>query len=118
VAVAEENVGPTVVVHVKKTATPAEVLRVLAEAALVSGVLKIRAAEIVVERRRVAGEIRFDQIEIAVEIVIGGGDAHAGLRLAVGAERAAVFDGDVGERAVLLVLIERAGGGMVGDVNT
>src|SRR5205807_2656945 len=83
----DEDIRPTVVVHIKKTAAPAEVLRVLAEAALISGVLEIRAAKIVVERRRVAGEIRFDQIEIAVEIVIGGGNAHAGLWLAVGAER-------------------------------
>ncbi len=90
-AVADENVGPAVVVHVKKTAAPAEILRVLAEAALIGGVLEICAPEIVVERRCVAREIRFDEIEIAVEIVIGGGDAHAGLRLAVGAECAARF---------------------------
>jgi len=117
VAVADENVGPAVVVHVKKTAAPAEILRVLAEAGLIGGVLEIGAAEIVVERRGVAGKIGFDEIEIAVEIVIGGGDAHAGLGLAVGAERAAGFESDVREGAVLFVLIERAGGGIVGDVN-
>src|SRR5439155_1375109 len=77
----------------------------------------VEVAEIVVKRRRVAGEIRFDQVEIAVEIVIGDRDAHAGLRLAVGAESATSFDGDVGEGAVLLVLIKGAGGGIVGDVN-
>src|SRR6266851_5470037 len=117
VAVAEEDVRPAVVVHVKKTAAPAEILGVLAEAAQVGGVLEIRAAEIVIKRRGIASEIRFDEIEIAVEIVIGGGDAHAGLRLAVGAESAARFDGDVGESAVFFVLIERAGRGIVGDVN-
>ena len=115
--VANEDVGPAVIVHVKKTAAPAEILRVLAETALIGGVLEIRAAQIVVERRRVASEIRFDEIEIAVEIVIGGGDAHAGLWLAVGAESAAGLDGDVGEGTVLFVLIKRAGGGIVGDVN-
>src|SRR5207245_5065618 len=117
VAVADEDVRPAIVVHVEETAAPAEILRVLAETALIGGVLEIRAAEIVVKRRRVAGEIRFDQVEIAVEIVIGGRDAHAGLRLAVGAESATSFDGDVGEGAVLLVLIKGAGGGIVGDVN-
>ena len=117
VAVANQDVGPAVVVEVEKAAAPAEILRVLAEAALKRGVLEIRAAQIAVERRSIAGKIRFDEIEIAVEIVIGGGDAHAGLWLAVGAERAAGFDGDVGEGAVLFVLIERAGGGIVGDVN-
>src|SRR5439155_1759819 len=115
VTVANEDVGPAVIVHVKKTAAPAEILRVLAETALIGGVLEIRAAEIVVKRRRVAGEIRFDQVEIAVEIVIGGRDAHAGLRLAVGAESATSFDGDVVgdekiEAAVAIVVDESAAG--------
>ena len=70
---------------------------------------KLPVAEIVVERRRVAGEVGLDDIEIAVEIVVGGGDAHAGLRLAIGAEDATGFHGDVHELAVVLVLVERAG---------
>src|SRR5260370_2144434 len=115
VAVADENVGLAVVVHVEKAATPAEVLSVPAEAGLKSGIFKIRAAEVAVQRRSVAGKIRFDEIEIAVEIVIGGGDAHAGLGLAIGTESAAGFDGDVRKGAIFLVLIERAGGGIVSD---
>src|SRR3989442_10075704 len=117
VPVTDEDVGPAVVVHVEKTATPAEILSVPAEASLESGVLETGAAEVAVEGRRVAGKICFDEIEIAVEIVIGGGDAHAGLWLAVGAESATGFDRDVGEGAVFLILIEGAGGGIVGDVN-
>src|SRR3989441_4273970 len=117
VAVANENVGPAVVVHVEKAAAPAEILRVSAESSGESGVLEIGATEIAIERGRVAGEIRLDDVEIAVEVVIGGGDAHAGLGLAVGREGAAGFDGDIGERAVPFVLIERAGLRVVGDVN-
>ena len=49
--------------------------------------------------------------------IVGGGDAHAGLRLSVGAEDAAGFHADVHELAVVVVLIERAGGGVVGDVD-
>ena len=83
-----------------------------------SGVFEIRAAEVVIERGRVAGEIRFHDIEIAVEIVIGGGNAHARLRLAVRRSernrlRCAISD----ELAVVLVLVQRAGGGIVGDVD-
>src|SRR4029077_16593370 len=83
----------------------------------VRGVLEIRAAQLVVKRRRVSRKIRFDEIEIAVEIVIGSGDAHAGLRLSIGAEGAAGFDRDVRESTVLFVLIESAGGGIVGNIN-
>src|SRR5260370_4438187 len=72
VAVADENVGPAVVVHVEKAATPAKGLSVPAEAGLKSGIFKIPAAEVAVERRRCAGKIRFDAIEIAVEGEIGG----------------------------------------------
>src|SRR5260370_31705532 len=75
------------------------------------------AREIVVKRGCVAGKIGFDEIEVGVEIVVGGGDAHAGLRFAVGAESAARIHGNVNEGAVFLILIERAGGGIVGDVN-
>jgi len=71
----------------------------------------------VIERRRVASEICFDDVEVAVHVVIGGGDAHASLRFAVGAESATGFERDVSEFSVVLVLIERAGGGVVGDVN-
>jgi len=117
VAVADENVGPAVVVHIKKTAAPAEILRVLAQTALESRVLEIRPAKVVIQGGRVAGEIGFDEIEIAVKIVIGSGNAHAGLGLTVGAERTTSFDGDVRECAVLFVLIERARGGVVSDVN-
>ena len=116
-AVADEDIRPAIVVKIKKAAAPAEILGVLAEAALEGGVFEICAAEIVVERRRVAGEIGFDEIEIAVEIVIACGNTHACLGLAVGAESAASFESDVGEGAILFVLIEGAGGGVVGDVN-
>ena len=53
----------------------------------------------------------------AVAVVIGGRDAHAGLRFAVGAVGHAGFDGDLGERAVVVVLVEGGGGGVVGDVD-
>jgi len=117
VAIADEDVGPAVVVEIKKAATPAEILRVLAEAPLEGGVLKIRPAEIVVERGRVASEIGLDEIEVAVKIVIGRGDAHAGLGLAISAQRAASFERNVGENAVPLILIERACRGIVGDID-
>ena len=92
-------------------------MRVLAEAALKCGVLEISPAEIAIERRGVAGKIGLDEIEIAVEIVIGGGDSHPGLRLAVGAESAARFQCNVREGAVFFILIKSARGGIVGNIN-
>src|SRR2546425_7120298 len=76
VAVANENVGPAIVVHVEKAAAPAEILRVRAESGGGSGVLEIGGAEVAVEGGRVAGGIRLDDVEIAVEGGIRSGDAH------------------------------------------
>src|SRR5437660_1165721 len=117
VAVADEDVGPAVVIHIEEAATPAEKLCVAAEPAGERGVFKTGVADVVVEGRCVAGEIGFDDVEIAVEIVIGGGDAHAGLGLTVGAEGAASFHGNVDKFSIVLVLVKGAGGGVIGDVN-
>src|SRR5437667_135962 len=88
-------------------AAPAKVLRVRAEAGGKSCIFKIRAAEVVIKRRRVSGEISFNDIEIAVHIVISRGDSHARLRLAIGTEGASGFQRDVHKFAIFLVLIER-----------
>ena len=105
--VTDQDVWPAIVVHIKKSAAPAKVLRVRAEAGGKSCIFKIRAAEVVIKRRRVSGEISFNDIEIAVHIVISRGDSHARLRLAIGTEGASGFQRDVHKFAIFLVLIER-----------
>src|SRR5271157_1045947 len=117
VAVADQNVGPAVVLHVEKTAAPAQKLGVRAQTRREGDVFETGPALVVIERRRVAGKVGFDDVKIAVEVIVGGGNAHAGLRLAIGAEGATSFDGDILELAVLFVLIERAGSRIVGHVN-
>ena len=87
------------------------------EAALKGGVFEYRAANIVIQRWRVAGKIRFHDIEIPVQIVVRRGNAHTRLRFAISAERAASFSGDVFEPSVFLILIERTGRRIVGHVN-
>ena len=83
VAVANQNVGPAVIVGVEKSAAPAEELRVTSKAALKGGVFEHATADVVIERGGVAGKIRFYDVEISIEIVVGRGNAHAGLRFAV-----------------------------------
>ncbi len=117
VAVAHQNVGPAVVVEVEESAAPAEILGVQAQSGLKGGVLEVRATLVVIQGWSVAREIGFHDVEIAVEIVVGGRDAHAGLRLAVGTEGATGLERDVDELAVLLVLVKRAGGGVIGHVD-
>ncbi len=70
-----------------------------------------------IQRRSVAREIRFHNIQIPVEVVVGRRNPHPGLRFAVGAEGATCFHSDVYKFAVLFILIQRARRGIVGHVN-
>src|ERR1700738_3762894 len=104
--VANQNVGPALIIHIEKTAAPAKILRMLSQPALVSCVLERTAAQISVKRRRVARKIGLHQIKIAVEIVIGRGNAHTRLPLAIRTQSASSFQRDVHERAILSILVE------------
>ena len=69
----------------------------------------------VVERHHLVREVADDQALPAGAVVVGGVDAHAGARHAGLVERHAGRDADVGERAVLLVLVEAVRLRVVGD---
>ena len=116
-AVADQNIGPAVVVHIEESAAPAQELGVRSESRGEGGVFETRTALIVVQRRSIAGEIGFDDVEIAVHVIVCGRNAHAGLGLAIRTQRASCFDRDILELSVLLVVIKRAGGGIVGNIN-
>src|SRR5271157_212109 len=106
VAVADEDVGPAVVIEVEPTASPTQVLRVQAEAGLEGGVLEVPAAHVAVERWGVAGEVGFENVEIAVAVEVGGAYAEAVGSADLG--DAGLF-GDVGECSVAVVVIEDVG---------
>src|SRR6185503_15662205 len=80
-------------------------------------VLAVAASGVRVERGGIAGEVRLQDVEPAVPVEISHADTHAGLRLAVLAVGAPGADADVLERPIVLVTIERARVGVVGDVN-
>ena len=116
-AIADQDVGPAVVVEIKKSASPSQELRVRAQSGCERRVFEGCVAQIVIERGRVAREIRLHQVQIAVEIVISRGDSHPSLRFAVWTQRTACLERDVDKLAVLLILIERAGSRVIGDIN-
>ena len=68
--IAKQDVGPPIVVHIEKSAAPSQILGVRPKACRKRGILKISASEIVVERGRIPREISFDDVEIAIQIVI------------------------------------------------
>src|SRR5216683_2966269 len=117
VAVGEEQIGPAVVVEIEKRDAPAEVLRVEPESRGKGFVVEGAVAIVAVERGGIVGEIGFEQIEFAVAVVVGNGRAHAGLLAPVVVESGAGDDGNVGERAVVIVVVKNAGGAVAGDIN-
>src|SRR5690242_12889785 len=71
VTVANQNVRPAIVVHIEKSAAPAEKLRVPPESGGESRILERSAADVVIERRGVSRKIGFDDVQVSVQIVIG-----------------------------------------------
>ncbi len=116
-AVAGQDVGPAVVIEIEEAGAPTKKAGVAAQAGLEGHVFEVVVAQVAVKRGSVAGEIGFDDFESAIAEDIGGGNAHACLRFAVGAKSHARFQGDVGECAVVIVLEQRGWGGIVGDVD-
>src|SRR6266566_865695 len=117
VAVRQEQIGPAVVVEIEKRDAPAKVLRVEPESRGEGFVVEGAVAIVVVERGGIVGEIGFEQTEFAVTVVVGNGRAHAGLLAPVVVESGAGDDGNVGERAVVIVVVKNAGGAVAGDIN-
>src|SRR5713101_6624661 len=117
VAVRQEQIGPAVVVEIEKRDAPAKVLRVEPESRGKGFIVEGAVAIVAVERGGIVREISFEQIEFAVTVIVGNGRAHAGLLAPVVVESGAGDDGNVGERAVVIVVVKNAGRAVAGDIN-
>src|SRR5260370_12464763 len=105
--VAEEKVGPAVVVEIHEADAPAEKARILAEAGLACLIVENHLADIAIQAGGIYRETGFPQVEIAVAIIIDVRDAHSRLRLAVRTVGDSRFHGDIDKRAVLVVFVKR-----------
>src|SRR6266571_6309417 len=117
VAVHLEDVNPPVVVEVDKAATPAKKAGVHSDTPPKCDLFKSAFARVLVEVGGVAGKVGFEYIEPAVPVIVSGGNAHSRLRLAVLTVSAPGLNTHVGKGAVVVVAIQGAGIGVVGDVD-
>jgi len=76
--------------------------------------LKIAFAVVAVQRVGVVREMTFEEIDMAVEVVVAHADAHAGLFDAVIAKSRAALETFFAECAVAIVHLQKAGGGIAG----
>ena len=79
--------------------------------------MKRSVAVVVVEVAGVVGKVGFEDIEPAVAVVVAHANAHARLFVAIFAVGAAGHDGDVGERAVVIVVKQDARLRVHSDIN-
>src|SRR4051812_39026875 len=83
VAVDLDDVRPAVVVAVDEAASPGDVAVVDADAGGEGHVGEGSVAVVVVEVAGIVGKVGFEDVEVAIAVVIAYGDAHAGLLVAV-----------------------------------
>ena len=115
--VGEENILPPIVVKIEKSRAESQILPVDAEAGGQAGVMKRAVSVIPVQRGYLIGEVSPDNVEPAIPIVIANSDAHAGHRRAIPVERRPGRHSDFAEGAVVIVVIEQAGGGVAGHID-
>ena len=117
VAIDLDDVGPAVVVVVDKPAAPCDIIVVDADAGVERQIGESSVAVVVIEVAGVVGEVGLEDIEPAVAVVVGHGHAHACLLVAVVVVGAAGHDGDIGKRAVVVVLEQDARLGVDRDID-
>ena len=112
-----EKSGMAVVVEVDDPGAPADVARLHAEPRRPRHVVEVPLAVVVVEAVGVVGEMRLEEVEVPVEVVVADPHPHPRLLRAVLAERDAPQDALLAERSVMVVDEQQAGRGIAGDVD-
>ncbi len=115
--VSDEDIKPAVVVEVREAAAPAEIAAAESQAGCKGGVGESPVAVVSVEAARIIREIRLEDVQPAVAIVVARGGAHACLLAAVFVVSAPGGDGNVRESSVAIVVIEDAGRGIARHVD-
>src|ERR1019366_5303036 len=114
VAVHHHEPLPAAVLEVQEGATPVYETRVSRQPRGHRNVVKLAVARVAIEQRALVGEVRAENVEPAVPVIIGRGKPHAGKFAAVLIESHTPHDGLFGEGAVALVDEER-GGRLIAD---
>src|SRR6266404_2818352 len=116
VAVGYENVQPGVIIHVKESRAPSNVrIAGLAYAGSPTHVVESLRAHVAIQRIGLLLKVRDEEAETAAMVVIAPVNAHVAQFHAFAAEGYAAEHSHVGERSVVIVVIEIVGDGVVGN---
>src|SRR6266581_4930631 len=116
VAVGDENVEPGVIVHVEKSGAPADVgIAGLTYSRCPTDIVETLRTGVAIEGIGLLLEVRDEEAEAAAVVVITPIDAHVAELHAFAAESHAGEHAHVGEGAVVIVMVEIVGDGVVSD---
>src|ERR1700730_5080200 len=116
-AVYHEEVRPAIVVKVDAAYSTANVLGICSYSRSEGNVVKRAVSPVVVEDTGVRIEIRFDDVQKAVTVVVARCYPHAALLASVFVISHARQTANFGERAVVVVVKEQRSSGIVRYVN-
>ena len=107
VSVRDEDVLPAVVIDIKEGRSPPQVLGVHRQVGADGLVAEKHLAFVAIQGMGVTGEVRLEEIEVAVPVVVAGGDSHARLFHAVEVVGRARNHAHFFECPVFLVVVEK-----------
>src|SRR5437762_1563407 len=116
-AIDQQHISPSVSVHIDEFHAPAEILGVQAESCGKSLVVKRAVAIVVVQRGRIVGKICLEKVQPPVAVIVANGGAHSCLLAPVVIKSGARNNGNIGERSVVIVVVQDAGGAVAGYKN-
>src|SRR5260370_11076802 len=99
-SVGEDEIGPAIIVKVKKHGAPAQILRVQTESRGVSHIRKNSFTVIAVQGRRVICEVSLKNIRPSVAVVIRDVSSHASLLAPIFVARHSSHYREIGETAI------------------
>src|SRR5438034_84477 len=112
-----QEVWPTIVVVIDKTAAPGDVLIVDAHARGKGLIGERSVAVVVIEVRGIVGKVSLEDVEPAVAIVVAHRDAHSRLFVPILVVGGAGYLSNIGERAIVVVVEQYARFGIHGHKN-
>src|SRR5260370_7173702 len=105
-SVAEDEIGPAVIVKVKKHGAPAQILGMQTKSRGEGNIRKDSFAVIAVQGRRVIGEVGLKNIQPSVAVVIRDGCSHARLLSPILVERYSSHHRNIGKGSIAILVIE------------
>src|SRR5215510_5352947 len=115
--IGNKDVRPAVVIIIEEAAAPAQIFQIETQFGVESSEGEAAVVLVAIEIRHIIFKVRLENVEPAIAIVVGRGNAHSGLLSSIFIIGDAVLHAALFKRAVAFIAKKEAGSGIAGDVN-